>query len=95
MAENRTEKIITALMLTYAMSREEAQIYLGRHECEILTEVIETVENCAPPRYLGGWFRRQRLAAWMDGRSEAIRVAFSRVIRTHYLEQRKKEAVPT
>lgn len=82
MAEKKTtEKIITALMLTYAMDREQAKLFLEDHEGNVLSEEIQLIQRMDPPVYLRGWFSYGKRMEWLSGRNEAINVLFSRFMR--------------
>lgn len=91
------ERLVAGLMLAYAMSREEAEVYLGQYEGEILTEAMQSIQKASLPDYLSGssWFRFRRQMAWMEGRNEGVNILFSRLMRLQIKARlfREKEEV--
>ena len=93
--ERRSEMIVAGLMLAFALTREEAELLLLRHEADLLHESMAEIERSEPPAYLrGGWYTWRRRMAWLEGRNAAVGVLFARLMRTHSKQflRRQKEA---
>ena len=96
--KTRSEMIVAGLMLTFAMTRLEAELVLLDHEGEILTQGMQDIHCEEPPEYLRkGWFTWRRRMAWLEGRNSAVSAMFARLMRTNsklHLRRQKEVRKP-